>query len=212
MATATSDEIKSELMSRGIWPDFVRLRAEDKAKNGGTSRSQTLAALKALGKVAEDLIPLVRPRGRPPKGAPPSPPSSQGTSEPESPSKPGHESKPTLADAKFARKEARMGVAREVAPVTRGMFANKSCSNMTSLIWAVESLAFEDTNPEDAPSALAWSLYLMMVTSPASRAEIVKVTAAKIAQRASVEEENGGQFDGEGEYDILAAIAKGGAE
>lgn len=218
MATATSDEIKTELMSRGIWPNFVRLRAEEKAKNGGTSRTQTIAALEHI---APDLVPLVRPRGRPPKGTPPSPPSPQGSALPENAvadfapefsvgaTKPEPTSKPTLAETKFARKEARMGGAQEAARVSRRMFSNKSCSNMTSLIWAVESLAFSDTTADDAPSALAWSLYSLMVSSPASKAEIVKVTAAKIAQRASVEEENGGKFDGEGEYDVLAKLRGG---
>lgn len=88
------------------------------------------------------------------------------------------------------------------------MFDGKSCSNMQSLIWAVESLAFSDVRPEDAPSALAWSLYSLMTQSPSTKADIAKVTAAKIAQRASAEEESNGRFDGEGEYSMAEAIAR----
>ena len=88
------------------------------------------------------------------------------------------------------------------------MFDGKSCTNMQSLIWAVESLAFSDVRPEDAPSALAWSLYSLMTQSPSTKADIAKVTAAKIAQRASAEEESNGRFDGEGEYSMAEAIAR----
>ena len=199
MATAVTDELKNELMSRGIWADFVRVRADVKERGEAkTSRTQTIAALEQL---APDLVERVLPRGRPPKNAfvklaPDFPQASQPKS---------------LADVKRERRDARAGGDSVNVPfVSRDMFAKKSCSNMTSLIWAVESLAFVDVRPEDAPSALAWSLYSLMATSPSTKADMAKVVAAKIAQRASAEEENGGQFDGEGEYDMAVAIEREG--
>ena len=221
--TATNPEIKSALMSRGIWPDFVRLREDEKLAHGGTSRTQTIAALE---KIAPDLVDLVRPRGRP-RGNPPSnplkaengAPAENAAAEPapefsSGDSKPKTPSKASLADVKRSAKDARMGgggAPGATGRAPRSAFANKSCSNMTSLLWAVESLAFDGVVAEDAPSALEWSLYSLMMESPSSKAEIVKVTAAKIAQKASLEEEDGGGFDGEGEYDVLSTIANGGA-
>ena len=219
--TATNEKIKQELMSRGIWPDFVRLREDAKLRDGGTSRTQTVAALEQC---APDLLELVRPRGRP-RGNPPSnplkaensPPPENAAVEPapEFPScasKPTPPSKPPLADVKRSAKDARMGGGGAPVRAPRSAFDNKSCSNMASLLWAVESLAFDGVAAEDAPSALAWSLYSLMMESPSSKAEIVKVTAAKIAQKAAVDEDFGGQFDGEGEYDMAVAIAREGGE
>ena len=208
MATVVAPELKNELMSRGIWADFIRRREDVKAERGCSTRECSIAALNEL---APDLVFQMKPRGRPlgpPKSKKPPeevpPKNAAGEPAPEL----GDAHKPTLADAKRAAKDRRMGGASEVPAVTRETFSGKSCSNMQSLIWAVESLAFADVRPEDAPSALAWSIYSLMVSSPSSKADIVKVTAAKIAQKASVEEENGGGFDGEGEYSMLDAIAK----
>ena len=180
--TATSPEIKAELMSRGIWPDFVRLRADEKMAHGGTSRTQTIAALE---KLAPDLLPMVRGRGRP-RGAAPSNTAGVGASGENAAEKPASEFKHSLSDVKRVARDVRAGAEAPhfidgeagVGGATRGMFANKSCSNMQSLIWAVESLAFTDTRAEDAPSALAWSLYSLMVQSPSTKADIAKVTAA----------------------------------
>ena len=191
MATVVAPELKEALVSRGVWADFIRRREDIKAERGGTTRECSVAALEEL---APDLADSMRLRGRPRKDF--------GASK----------SKATLADTKRAAKDERMGGEADAPTATRGMFAGKSCSNMQSLIWAVESLAFSDTKAEDAPSALAWSLYSLMVQSPSTKADIAKVTAAKIAQRVSAEEENGGGFDGEGEYSLLDAIAKEGGE
>lgn len=196
MATVVAPELKEALVSRGIWADFVRRREDIRSERGVNNRAGSVAALEEL---APDLADMMRPRGRP-KGAPPLEPPEKNAGAP----KP----KPTLADAKRSARDARMGGSADAPTATRVMFAGKSCSNMQSLIWAVESLAFSDTVAEDAPSALAWSLYSLMVQSPSTKADIAKVTAAKIAQRASVEEESGGGFDGEGEYSMADAIAK----
>lgn len=216
MATVVPPELKTELMSRGVWADFIRRREDIQAESGGTTRACSVAALEEL---APDLADQMRPRGRPPSN--PLKKNAVQKPAPELVDRPEAKKVP-LADAKRIARDKRAedtqwrahGVDSEqsVWRVKREVFANKSCSNMQSLIWAVESLAFDDVKAEDAPSAFAWSMFLMMVQSPSTKADIAKVVAAKIAQRASNEEDNGGGFDGEGEYDLLATLAKGGEE
>ncbi len=198
--TATNEKIKQELMSRGIWPDFVRLRADEKAKNGGTSRTQTLAALKQL---APDLVDEVRPRGRPPSNPP---------------------SKQSLADSKRSAKDVRRvaeglkfqthGVDSEPkgvhARVPKEMFAGKECSISKAFMWAYSNLCFADAAAEDAPSAVAWQMYVDMLTSPSLKADMLKSGLGAAMRKAETEGETNGRFDGEGEYDLLAAIANGG--
>jgi hypothetical protein len=222
--TATNPEIKSALMSRGIWPDFVRLREDEKLAHGGTSRTQTIAALE---KIAPDLVDLVRPRGRP-RGNPPSPPSSQeGAPAENATAEPAPELPPSsLADAKRSKKDANR-VAEELrwqlhgvdsepkgvrARVSKEMFANKSCSISVAFMWAYSNLCFSDASPEDAPSAVAWQMYVDMMTSPSLKADMLKSGLGAAMRKAEAEGEVNGKFDGEGEYDLLAAIANGGGE
>lgn len=222
--TATNPEIKSALMSRGIWPDFVRLREDEKLAHGGTSRSQTIAALE---KIAPDLVDLVRPRGRP-RGRPPSPPSSQdGAPAGNAAAEPAPELPPSsLADAKRSKKDANRvaeglkwqlhGVDSEPkgvrARVSKEMFANKSCSISVAFMWAYSNLCFSNASPEDAPSAVAWQMYVDMLTSPSLKADMLKSGLGAAMRKAEAEGEVNGKFDGEGEYDLLAAIANGGGE
>ena len=228
--TATNPEIKSALMSRGIWPDFVRLREDAKLAHGGTSRTQTIVALK---QIAPDLVELVRPRGRPP-----SPPSSQKCPPPENAaeepapefssgdSKQKTPSKSSLADSKRSAKEARRvaedlkwqthGVDSEPrdvrARVPKEMFAGKTCTISAAFMWAYSNLCFKDASPEDAPSAVAWQMYVDMLTSPSLKADMLKSGLGAAMRKAETEGEVNGKFDGEGEYDLLAAIANGGGE
>lgn len=223
--TATNPEIKSALMSRGIWPDFVRLREDEKLAHGGTSRSQTIAALE---KIAPDLVDLVRPRGRP-RGNPPSNPlkAENGAPAENAAAEPAPELPPSsLADAKRSKKDANR-VAEELkwqlhgvdlepkgvrARVSKEMFANKSCSISVAFMWAYSNLCFSDASPEDAPSAVAWQMYVDMMTSPSLKADMLKSGLGAAMRKAEAEGEVNGKFDGEGEYDLLAAIANGGGE
>lgn len=218
MATVVAPELKEALLSRGVWADFNHRREDIKAEMGCTTREASVAALEEL---APDLADQMRLPGRPRKVK--SPPPSQNTPPASSPKPPPENAhgepapgfsppaslpKRSLADAKRVARDSRLGGVSDAPVASRGMFDGKSCSNMQSLIWAVESLAFSDVRPEDAPSALAWSLYSLMMQSPSTKADIAKVTAAKIAQRASAEEESNGRFDGEGEYSMAEAIAR----
>ena len=212
MATVVSPELKEALLSRGVWADFNHRREDIKAEMGCTTREASVASLEEL---APDLADQMRLPGRPRKvkSPPPSLPSAapenaHGEPAPGFSPPPASLPKRSLADAKRVARDSRLGGVSDAPTATRGMFDGKSCSNMQSLIWAVESLAFSDVRPEDAPSALAWSLYSLMTQSPSTKADIAKVTAAKIAQRASAEEESNGRFDGEGEYSMAEAIAR----
>lgn len=212
MATVVASELKEALLSRGVWADFNHRREDIKAEMGCTTREASVAALEEL---APDLADQMRLPGRPRKvkSPPPSLPSAapgnaHGETAPGFSPPPASLPKRSLADAKRVARDSRLGGVSDAPTATRGMFDGKSCSNMQSLIWAVESLAFSDVRPEDAPSALAWSLYSLMTQSPSTKADIAKVTAAKIAQRASAEEESNGRFDGEGEYSMAEAIAR----
>lgn len=210
MATVVAPELKEALLSRGVWADFNHRREDIKAERGCTTREASVAALEEL---APDLADQMRLPGRPRKSPPassPKPPPENAHGEPAPGFSPPPASLPkrSLADAKRVARDSRLGGVSDAPTATRGMFDGKSCSNMQSLIWAVESLAFSDVRPEDAPSALAWSLYSLMTQSPSTKADIAKVTAAKIAQRASAEEESNGRFDGEGEYSMAEAIAR----
>jgi len=223
--TATNPKIKSALMSRGIWPDFVRLREDEKLAHGGTSRSQTIAALE---KIAPDLVDLVRPRGRP-RGNPPSNPlkAEDGAPPKNAAAEPAPELPPvSLADAKRLKKDTNRvaeglkwqlhGVDSEPkgvrARVSKEMFANKSCSISVAFMWAYSNLCFLDASPEDAPSAVAWQMYVDMMTSPSLKADMLKSGLGAAMRKAEAEGEVNGKFDGEGEYDLLAAIANGGGE
>lgn len=218
--TATNPEIKSALMSRGIWPDFVRLREDEKLANGGTSRSQTLAALR---QIAPDLVDLVRPRGRP-RGNPPSNPlPAEKPKEEVLPKNAVGEPTPELsqssADARRSEKDtfiaAEQFKRREYGVrdrVPKEMFAGRTCSISTAFMWAYSNLCFADASPTDAPSAVAWQMYVDMMTSPSLKADMLKSGLGAAMRKAEAEDETNGRFDGEGEYDVLAAIAGGGGE
>ena len=98
------------------------------------------------------------------------------------------------------------------ARVSKEVFANKSCSISTAFMWAYSNLCFSDASPEDAPSAVAWQMYVDMMTSPSLKADMLKSGLGAAMRKAEAEGEVNGKFDGEGEYDLLAAIANGGGE
>lgn len=223
MATAVTDELKNELMSRGIWSDFVRVR-EDIERGGGyaTSRLRTMAALE---KLAPDLVERVRPRGRPPRGvAPSNPPSTKKPLGEVAPKNAAVEPAPelrgappsppaSLADVRREGRERKMGVAADAsavrARVAKSMFAGKTCSISTAFMWAYSNLCFEDASPEDAPSAVAWQMYCDMKTSPSLKADMLKSGLGAAMRKAEAEDETNGRFDGEGEYDVLAKLLEG---
>lgn len=214
--TATNPKIKAELMSRGIWADFVRLREDEKRSHGGTSRTQTVAALEQL---APDLVELVRPRGRPRGAAPSNPLNAENGAPPENTAaEPAPELPQSPADNKRSEKdefiaaEVRMRRYGVKDRVPKEMFAGKTCTISAAFMWAYSNLCFKDASPEDAPSAVAWQMYVDMMTSPSLKADMLKSGLGAAMRKAETEGEVNGKFDGEGEYDILAAIAKGGAE
>ena len=192
MATVVADEIKRELMSRGIWPDFVRLREDMRREDSKKTCAERTAAV--LEKIAPDLVDRVRTRGRPPK---------------KSAEKPA----PDLGEEMRWQKH---GVNKEPPAVrtlvSKSVFDGKSCNISTAFMWAYSSLCIKDVSPEDAPSAVAWQMYVDMVTSPSLKADMLKSGLGAAMRKAENEDGGIGRFDGEGEYDLLAAIANGGGE
>lgn len=226
MATAVTDELKQELMSRGIWADFVRVREDiEAAGEYSTSRLRTMAALERL---APDLVDSVRPRGRPPSNPPSAkkpkkevpPENAAGEPAPEirgtPPSQPS-----SLADVRRHNREQEMkwqlhGVDKEPSAVrvrvSKSTFAGKTCSISAAFMWAYSNLCFEDASPEDAPSAVAWQMYCDMMTSPSLKADMLKSGLGAAMRKAEAEDETNGRFDGEGEYDLVSKIAREGGE
>lgn len=215
MATAVTDELKQELMSRGIWADFVRVREDIEA--GGEYKTSRLRTMAALERLAPDLVDSVRPRGRPKKTHPSNP---EGATPPSPPSPPPSQPS-SLADVRRDNREQKMkwqlyGVDKEPSAVrvrvSKSTFAGKTCSISAAFMWAYSNLCFEDASPEDAPSAVAWQMYCDMVTSPSLKADMLKSGLGAAMRKAEAEDDPNGRFDGEGEYDVLATIAGGGGE
>lgn len=230
MATAVTDELKQELMSRGIWADFVRVREDIEA--GGEYKTSRLRTMAALEKLAPDLVERVRPRGRP-RGNPPSipllakkpqeevtPENAAGEPAPEMRGTP-HSHPSSLADVRRDNREQKMkwqlhGVDKEPSAVrvrvSKSTFAGKTCTISAAFMWAYSNLCFEDASPEDAPSAVAWQMYCDMMTSPSLKADMLKSGLGAAMRKAEAEDETNGRFDGEGEYDLVSKIAREGGE
>jgi len=194
MATTIAPELKEKLMSRGIWSDFVRRREDIRRERGVNNRWGSVAALEEL---APDLADEVRPKGN-----------RTGIRRPNRPKGPEEGAGAVSSPVPPSASEGVEVPSRASGGVTREMFAGRSCSNMTALIWAVESTAFSGVRAEEAPSAFAWAIYSMLVASPSTKADVMKVLAGKIALKAGEDDGGSGRFDGEGEYSMADAIAK----
>lgn len=113
--------------------------------------------------------------------------------------------------SKTAKSDVVGGV--QVAVADPSMFEGKECSMVRAFDWIIDALAVppSEVRPETAPAAKAWSLYLMCLKSPSFAADMISKAVVRQIPNGARDDDNGGQaFDGEREYDILAAISAGG--
>lgn len=216
MATIISDEVKRRLIDSGLWADFVRRRADVLAR--GEAESNNQAAKMVLAEMDPGALEMLKPVGRPSKRK------AAGVVADGADSHVAADSVPVaasagLAEVRMANRDAKARAAfaaasaRTAVPefeVTKETFAGKSCSYSTSLNWAYSNYRIADVSPDDAPSAVAWNLLLDIRESPSFKADVLKGWSNAMARKAETDEQDANRFDGEGEYDMLAAIARAG--
>lgn len=222
MATIVTDEIKQELMSRGIWGDFVRLRTDITAKDGikgyGASRA-------AMEKLAPDLYEKVRKVGRPAGSTKKAIEAEsapryvmRGVVNANDSSSSGFDNndentravcKRDVTEVKNATVTRTLGDIESKAKVKPGVFMGKSCSESVAIDWAFVRSQMGSADAKDAPSEKAWAYYMLFTKSPSAMVEIVKANAVKRVTKEDYTD-GGDRFDGEAEYDLLKAIAEAG--
>ena len=179
-------EIKTRLLAEGRWADFTLFRDNAQKEGNGPAAAMRLA----VAKFCPDLAGL--------------PPCSH---------KKGAKSAKELADypsASIAKPEP-AGKGGDGVPLE--IFAGKKCSMVEALDWVIDMLALDPSQvkPEDAPGSKAWSLYLMCRRSPSFAEDVISKAVVRQLPNGMREDEVGeGGFDGEREYDILAALKEAG--
>lgn len=98
-------------------------------------------------------------------------------------------------------------LSRRPGKVERGFFDGRKCSETAAVIWACENQCYTEVRPEDAPSALAWHLYVRIQKDPDIGDEYMKTYLSAKLRKGETDDGGGDLFDGERQYDLLRAIA-----
>ena len=212
MATIIGPEIKQKLIDMGLRRDFVKEHDSEVRNCAIRGETANVADInrKILNKIAPELVEEVKDVGRPKK-------KSAGKGVAKNVGKGEEKSEKVVESAKSCGGGAVGGVVGVIDDgdddfdnVDPSVFANKNCSLGVSFMWAYSHLCMRGVRPKDAPSAVAWQMYLDMKKSPSMKSDMLKSGLGAAMRKAEAEENVGTKFDGEGEYDVLSVIACGG--
>lgn len=85
-----------------------------------------------------------------------------------------------------------------------GALEKRVCSDSTSFRWAFIHSQLRDGKVEDAPSAFAWTIYLLFLESPSAKVDLSRTILTKLIGK---EDDSSGKeedvMDGQAEYDIM---------
>lgn len=198
--TVIASELKEELMSRGIWGDFVRRREDVKSSQGLLAAKANVVVMQEFadaGRVPAEFVERIRSRGRPKKAADASPRIS------ESPAPAASRVSSRGAVVPFGSMDAVIGL----YGISKADFSGKDCSFTVAFGWACDNLLVRDVEPKDAPSAKAWTMLVMMRYSQTYLSDLMKSGVGTLLRKAEGEDAGAQRFDGEEPYDLACAIA-----
>lgn len=89
--------------------------------------------------------------------------------------------------------------------------SGKRCSVSDAVEWAFVKCSLGSAKVEDAPSDVAWAMYLQFKKSPMFLTDMAKaVFSAKVKKDGEKDTHGADGFDGDGEYNVLAAMGESG--
>lgn len=93
----------------------------------------------------------------------------------------------------------------------QAVLAGKKCSLTDAVEWAFVKCSLGSAKVEDAPSDVAWAMYVQFGKSPSFLTDMAKVVFGAVAKREGESVNHGTDgFDGDSEYNVLESLGGGG--
>ena len=200
MGTNLPNGLKEKLVAEGRWGDFVRRR--DDLKLGGMKPVEARKA--AIEEFAPEFCGRVKlGKGRPRKEGVKKAKLELGKKGAVTECTETGQKRLSTASEGARREKIRV----KAADASEGGFEaleKKVCSDSTSFRWAFIHSQLKDGKVEDAPSAFAWTIYLLFLESPSAKVDLSRTILTKLIGK---EDDSSGKeedvMDGQAEYDIM---------